>query len=43
LITDPRVPREWLLEVPCPTCYRGPERGALLRLYPEHFRTPHGR
>jgi hypothetical protein len=40
LITDRRIPREWLLQQPCPTCYHEPERRDLLRRYSEHFSAP---
>jgi hypothetical protein len=40
LITDRRIPREWLLQQPCPTCYHEPDRRDLLRRYPEHFSAP---
>jgi hypothetical protein len=38
LITDPRIPRDWLLERPCPHCFRAAEVEDLLRRYPERFR-----
>jgi hypothetical protein len=40
LITDPRIPREWLLEEPCRTCFGGPGSEGPLRHYPDHFRIP---
>jgi hypothetical protein len=40
LITDPRIPRDWLLDRPCPTCFREPEAEDLLRRYPERFHPP---
>jgi hypothetical protein len=40
LITDRRIPREWLLQQPCPTCFREQERRDLLRRFSEHFSTP---
>jgi hypothetical protein len=42
LITDPRIPRDWLLDWPCPTCFRDPEAEDLLMRYPERFRPPAG-
>jgi hypothetical protein len=39
MITDSRIPREWLLEKPCALCFRGPEGEDLMRRHPEHFRT----
>jgi hypothetical protein len=43
LITDPRVPREWLLEEPCRSCYRGPAREEIRKRYSQYFRAPHAR
>jgi hypothetical protein len=40
LITDPRIPRDWLLDRPCRSCFREPEAADLVRRYPEHFRPP---
>ena len=40
LITDSRIPREWLLDRPCPTCCRHPEANDFLWRYPERFRPP---
>ena len=37
LITDPRIPREWLLDRPCPHCFRESEAEDLFRRYPERF------
>jgi hypothetical protein len=39
LVTDPRIPRNWLLEKPCPICLREPEAEDLLMRYPERFGT----
>ena len=40
VITDPRISRDWLLEKPCPTCFREPVGEDLLMRYPERFRSP---
>jgi hypothetical protein len=37
IITDPRIPREYLLKEPCRTCFQVPRREELLRQYSEHF------
>jgi hypothetical protein len=37
LIVDPRVPREWFLDVPCDQCVRGPVRDKITS-YPQFFR-----
>jgi hypothetical protein len=39
LVTDPRIPRDWLLEKPCHMCVREPEAEDLLMRYPERFGT----
>jgi hypothetical protein len=38
MITDSRIPREWLLERPCATCFREPQGEDFVRRYPEQFR-----
>jgi hypothetical protein len=40
LITDQRIPREWLLEKPCSHCFRGPVGEELRARYPDRFRAP---
>jgi hypothetical protein len=40
LITDSRIPRDWLLDRPCPHCFRKPVADDLLRRYPERFHPP---
>jgi hypothetical protein len=40
LITDQRIPREWLLERPCPQCVSEPVGEELLTRYPGRFRDP---
>jgi len=40
LITDPRIPRGWLLERPCSQCVREPLGEELLARYPGRFRDP---
>ena len=40
LITDQRIPREWLLEKPCSQCVREPVGEELLARYPGRFRDP---
>ena len=43
LITDPRVPREWLLEEPCRSCNLGPAREQIRKRYPQYFRAQYAR
>jgi hypothetical protein len=40
LVVDSRIPRDWLLEKPCPSCIFAPTRDALLAKYPDKFRKP---
>jgi hypothetical protein len=40
LITDPRIPRDWLLDRPCTTCFSKLEAQDLVKRYPERFRPP---
>jgi hypothetical protein len=40
IITDPRISRDWLLEKPCPTCFRESACEDILMRYPERFRSP---
>jgi hypothetical protein len=38
LVTDPRIPRDWLLAEPCPTCTPPEVRRELTEAYPQWFR-----
>jgi hypothetical protein len=40
LITDPRIPRDWLLDRPCTTCLYKSVAEDLLRRYPDRFHPP---
>ena len=40
LITDERIPREWLREKPCRLCFRGSVGEELLREHAKHFGPP---
>jgi hypothetical protein len=43
LITDPRIPREWLRETPCAACFGRDYAAELKRRYPDLFHAGSGR
>jgi hypothetical protein len=42
MVTDSRIPRQWLLQKPCPMCFRDPVGTNLVRGHPESFCPPPG-
>jgi hypothetical protein len=42
LITDPRIPRDWLREAPCVTCFGEQPAAELVRRYPDQFKPQSG-
>jgi hypothetical protein len=43
LVTDPRIPRSWLREKPCPGCTSAAVRTAVLSRHADKFRDPAAR